>query len=220
MPLRGLLYYTSMYDRYIETHNLNIFSSKPLKLPTPHYVVFYNGDEDMPDRKQLKLSDLFINPSRQDDCYEWTATMLNINLEHNQRLMEQCRPLWEYAYFVDRVKKHKKTMGVAEAIDLAVKECINQNIMAPILSEHRMEVTEMLMTEYDETKVKNMFIEEGREEGRQEGREEERQRAQQQRIKDALSLADIIPLQTISERFSIPLDQLKTYSTQQGKPII
>ena len=184
MPLRGLFYYASMYERYVDTHELNIYSSKRLRIPTPQYVVFYNGNKAAPDREILKLSDLFTAPSKDGGCYEWTATMLNINLPHNAAIMEKCRPLWEYAYFVDQVKAFNQDHPIEEAIDLAVKTCIETNIMASILEAHRAEVTDMLMNEYNEDKTMDLFKREFIQEGIQQGMQ---QGIQQGEIKGELS---------------------------------
>ena len=43
MPIRGLMYYGNLYNSYIEEHSLNIYGSTLVKLPTPQYIVFYNG---------------------------------------------------------------------------------------------------------------------------------------------------------------------------------
>jgi len=177
MPLRGLFYYASMYERYVDTHELNIYSSKRLRIPTPQYVVFYNGNKEAPDQEILKLSDLFTAPSRDGGCYEWTATMLNINLPHNAAIMDKCRPLWEYAYFVDQVKQFNQDHPIEEAIDLAVKKCIETNVMANILEAHRAEVTEMLMNEYNEDKTMDLFKKEFIQEGIQQGIKTERELA-------------------------------------------
>ena len=43
MPLRGLIYINMVYQGYIAQHHLDLYSSTLLKLPTPRYIVFYNG---------------------------------------------------------------------------------------------------------------------------------------------------------------------------------
>ena len=83
MPLRGFMYFADLYNKYISTGSLGIYRDKLVKLPTPQYYVFYNGDRDMPDKQLLKLSDAFIEPPR-EGCFEWTATILNINYGHNK----------------------------------------------------------------------------------------------------------------------------------------
>ena len=45
MPLRGLIYYSHLYQSYIEKCEDSIFGSKLIKIPTPQYIVFYNGED-------------------------------------------------------------------------------------------------------------------------------------------------------------------------------
>jgi len=48
MPLRNLLYLTDLLER--EMAEQSLYSSKLLKIPTPSFVVFYNGTKEMPER--------------------------------------------------------------------------------------------------------------------------------------------------------------------------
>ena len=57
LPLRFLLYISSLFSSM--TKELNLYGTKPIELPTPQFVVFYNGLQEQPDRKILKLSDLY-----------------------------------------------------------------------------------------------------------------------------------------------------------------
>ena len=61
MPVRGLMYFGKLYDQYIKTHGINIYTSTLKKIPTPRYIVFYNGTADRPAVEKLRLSDAFIN---------------------------------------------------------------------------------------------------------------------------------------------------------------
>lgn len=65
-------------------------------------------------------------------------------------------------------------MELKEAIDLTVRECIEENILRGFLEQHRREVCDMCLTEFDEKKYEDVLREEGREEGLAEGRSEER----------------------------------------------
>ena len=125
MPLRGLIYFAQLYNIYTEKRKLNLFSSTLQKIPTPQFVVFYNGLKKEPDRKVLKLSDAFMNSG---GCLECSAIMLNINYGNNRELMEKCRRLEEYAIFIATVRKYatdeKLTLG--DAITLAIDECIEK----------------------------------------------------------------------------------------------
>jgi hypothetical protein len=141
MPLRGLLYIGKLYQKYIEQREYNIYGSKLIKIPAPQYVVFYNGDQKLPDRMTLKLSDAFEYPVEEGQ-FEWTAMMLNINFGKNQELMERCQVLKEYAMFIDKCKSYVKThTSATEAINKAVDECISENVLKEFLVTHRGEVT-------------------------------------------------------------------------------
>ena len=48
MPIRGLLYFGKMYDKYITENHLNIYGKTLIKLPTPKYTVLYNGMDEQP----------------------------------------------------------------------------------------------------------------------------------------------------------------------------
>ena len=63
-------------------------------------------------------------------------------------------------------------MPVSEAVDHAVKSCIQDGILVDFLRKNRAEVVKMSIYEYDEEKHFKTLREEGKEEGRAEGREE------------------------------------------------
>ena len=172
MPIRGMIYSAKLYSKYIEQHDLNIYGEKLLKLPTPQYVVFYNGMDEHEDEEILKLSDAF-DTQEKPEGYEWTARMLNINYGRNQKLMEKCRPLREYAIFSDKVRKYMcQCNSIEEAVNHAVEDCIAQGVMAEFLKSHRGEVLDVCITEYNEEKVMDAIWEEGHQEGMLQGREE------------------------------------------------
>ncbi len=154
MPLRGLLYFAQLYNKYIAKHNLNLFSSTPQKIPVPQYLVFYNGTKEQPDEKILLLSELFDKKHvRQyaEGCLECEARMLNINYGKNRELMEKCRRLEEYAIFVARVRQYAAAdMEEREtAITRAIDECIAEGILADILTEQKAEVLELVLTTFN-----------------------------------------------------------------------
>ena len=173
MPLRGFLYYADLYRKLIHRSE-RLYSKHLLKIPRPHYIVFYNGSEkDLEEkRRTLRLSDAFETDTGAGE-YEWTATMININRGKNQSIMDSCHVLYEYAVFVAKIKRYRDSMALKEAIDLAVRECIEENILRDFLEQHRREVCDMCLTEFDEKKYEDVLREEGREEGLVEGRKKE-----------------------------------------------
>lgn len=78
MPVRGLMYFGKLYSKYIKSRKLNIYGSKQIMLPTPRYVVLYNGAKDASPISTLRLSDAFINPDKSGN-FEWTATVYNLS---------------------------------------------------------------------------------------------------------------------------------------------
>ncbi|MBQ4530352.1 MAG: Rpn family recombination-promoting nuclease/putative transposase [Lachnospiraceae bacterium] len=172
MPIRGFMYAARLYNKYIEENNLNIYSKTKMKLPTPQYIVFYNGDEKHEDEEILRLSDAFATAEKTEG-YEWTARMLNINYGRNKKLMEKCKPLRDYAILIDKIKRYTaEKKSIEEAVNQAVDECIKEDVLADFLRKHRAEVMDVCITEYDEKRVMDAIREEEREEGRKEGRKE------------------------------------------------
>ncbi len=172
MPLRGFIYIAKLYEKYIEQYELNIYSEKLEKIPTPKYFVLYNGTRDMPERMELKLSDAFMHPDESSGI-EFTAIMININYGMNKELMAACSTLEEYAIFIDRVRRYADlSMSAAEmekAVDKAVNECIKEGVLFDFLTAHKAEVKGMILTDYDEEKTMAMFKREYRQDGYSKG---------------------------------------------------
>lgn len=173
MPLRGYLYFSSLYEKYLKTHELNIHLKKLVKIPTPKYVVFYNGIDKRPALEKLRLSDAFQIPDDSGE-FEWTATVINLNHEDNRELLSRCKPLCDYTSLISKIQKYHETMPIEDAVDEAVEECIGANILRDFLIAHRSEVKAMYLAEFDEASFKKGAREEGLEEGRIEGRIEGR----------------------------------------------
>ena len=171
MPLRGFSYFGELYSKYVKLGEHNIYGSKLIKIPTPRYVVFYNGKQDYPEVLKLKLSDAFMNPLPGSE-YEWTAVVYNIKPGCNAELKKDCEALAGYCIFVELVRKYSKTMKIEKAVDRAVKECIDAGILSDVLAEERAATMLEILTTFDEDVYYEGLREEGREEGRAEVRAE------------------------------------------------
>lgn len=95
--------------------------------------------------------------------------MYNINLGHNQRLLDACRLLREYAQYVEQVRTYAEKMPLSEAVEKAVDDCIKNRILADFLSKNRAEAIAVSIFEYDEEKHMKSERKEWREIGREEG---------------------------------------------------
>ncbi len=181
MPLRNLLYIARQFEKYVKDKSL--YSEKRIMLPTPGFVIFYNGKDAQPERRVLKLSDSFEKRTEKP-ALELEAVQLNVNAGKNRELMERCRTLKEYSQYVACVRKYTAREPLSEAVDHAVTECIQEGILRDFLLSQRAEVTAMSIFEYDEEEEKRKLreteyefgredgIKEGKEEGLKEGREE------------------------------------------------
>ncbi len=169
MPLRQLQYLGSLYEGYVTKNKLNKFGSTLLTLPVPKFVVFYNGTKDAADETILRLSDSFDEKYRQDSDVEVRVRMLNINYGHNKKLTEVCRPLYEYSWLIDRIRQKLKVMTIENALSKAIDEVPDEFVLKTFLKMNKSEVSSMLLTEYNETEVMELFKEDGRKEGIEEG---------------------------------------------------
>lgn len=207
MPLRGFLYFGQHFQKYIEENEYNIYGSTLIKLPTPGFVVFYNGDDMEEDRRILRLSDSFM-VEKESGCMELGAMMININYGKNKELMNKCRILLEYSIFVDKVKKYSKNLILESAIDKAVEECIKENILRDTLTKHRAEVKDMLLTEYDEEKTIRLFQnevekEKARAEKEKARAEEEKARAEKEKARADAAERELKHLKEYMEKHNI-----------------
>ncbi len=163
MPLRGLMYFGELYSGYVETRGLNLYGSKLLPIPTPQYVVFYNGTDDIEPMRKRRLSDSFIRKDKSGE-FEWTATMYNLNKGKNDSLLDKCKPLKDYMVLIQYIRENLKSgIPIEAAVDEAVKKCIEEDVMREFLLKHRSEVKRMCITEFNEKTYEDAIRNEGSE---------------------------------------------------------
>ena len=163
MPVRQLQYCGYLYEKYIKKNKLNKYGSTLLTLPVPRLVVFYNGTQDEPDEKLLRLSDSF--PAGADADIEVRVRMVNINFGRSKKLLKACKPLEEYSWFIAEIRSKCKTMEIEQAIDKAINDMPSDYVLKPFLEGHKAEVKGMMLMEYNEAEQMNLFKEDGRREG-------------------------------------------------------
>lgn len=150
MPLRGFLYFAKLFNKYLAKQGKSLHSESLLSIPTPRFVVFYNGVARRPATEKLHLSDAFLTPDSSGE-FEWTATVINLNHQDNAGLLERCRPLYEYTTLISRIQQYKEQdFSLQEAVDKAVDDCIRDGILVEFLTAHRTEVLQLFLEELDE----------------------------------------------------------------------
>lgn len=150
------------------TKDDNLYGIRKVQIPAPEFVIFYNGEEERPERETLKLSDLY-SVKGEEYKLELEAELLNICGENNAALKEGCRTLREYAVFTDKMRRNAKTMNVEEAADQTIEECIREGVLKDFLTKHRAEVKTVSIFEYDQEKHIRMEREQAWEDGIIEG---------------------------------------------------
>ena len=163
MPLRGLIYYLEIVKKNFKFRDL--YSRRLIKLPTPHFVVFYNGKEKRPEKEELRLSDAFLHPTDTPEL-EVVCTVYNINKGNNSTFLDKCKVLREYMIFVDKIRgKLGKELSIDEAIDQAIHECIEENVLKDFLVKRGKEVRQVAALDYTWEAREGMIRKEEYEEG-------------------------------------------------------
>ena len=168
MPLRDLFYVAELLQVYVKDQSL--YSSKLIKLPTPHFVVFYNGIESKPEKRILRLSEAFEVPT-DDPELELKVTILNINPKMNEELKGKCPVLKQYTQYVEQVRYNSANMPLEQAVEEAIEYCVRHDILKDFLLKQRAEVVKMSIFEYDEEREIELIRRDEREIGEQIGKE-------------------------------------------------
>jgi hypothetical protein len=162
-PLRMLLYIGRLYEKILESDN--IYRQRLIKIPKPDFIVLYNGDDEYPDRAEIRLSAAFKDADI-PDLLELTVRVYNINKGRNAEILQKSRSLGDYAAFIGRVKENRAAgLSADNAIAEAVEYCISNGIMKEYLESNASEVRNMLFTEWNMDDAKRIWREEALEEG-------------------------------------------------------
>lgn len=167
MPLRSAIYYGRTMEKLIDPKAL--YRRKQIFIPTPEFYVFYNGDEPCPPEQILQLSSTYLEKTS-TPMLELSVKVININLPEGHAILEQCRPLYEYSWFIQKIKDYISAgLGRDDAITLAVKDCEYEGIMSDFVREHGSEAVNMLFTQFNMEDALEANYEEGYEDGVQAG---------------------------------------------------
>lgn len=134
MPLRSVIYYGRTMERLIEKRAL--YRNRLIPIPTPEFYMFYNGSGTFPSEKILRLSDAYLEKEG-SPMLELTVKVININLPENHSILKKCRPLYEYAWFIQRIRDYT---GQGQERDAAIvhaaEDCEREGILADFVRKH------------------------------------------------------------------------------------
>ena len=221
MPLRLLEYVSRIYEQLVPSEDR--YEKKMIKIPYPEFYVFYNGTEEYPVEKELRLSDAFILP---EDKYskdkkislEILVKVININIDKENPILKQCRALQEYSTLIELIRETKRENPKAP-LEKALSKAINDGILEEYLKRKSTEVRNMLIAEYSyETDIKVQRREAfrlGKEEGVNIGRVEG---AEQTKIETAKKLLTMnLSLEQIAQATSLSLEKIQELASEETK---
>ena len=163
MPLRGLIYVSRVYELILG--NRSLYREKAIPIPKPEIIVLYNGKDYMPDKQELKLSDMFIDLGVDEaPNLECVVKIININKGRNEELAKRSEVLNDYEHFVYLVREYANSMELSSAMMKAIDDCISQNVLKKFLERNASEVRNMLFG-WDWDEAKEVWQEEAREDG-------------------------------------------------------
>jgi len=171
IPLRLLMYIARVYEKIVDKRKR--YQDKLEKIPKPEFIVLYNGKEDYPDYKELKLSDAFKDieglklQGNNVLPLELIVQVYNINYGHNSEILKKSETLDGYSMFIDKIREYqKKRKSLEKAARSAINYCIKNNILKEYLKAHSSEVLNMLLGEWNQEEAIEVAREEGHEEER------------------------------------------------------
>ena len=148
MPLRFLHYVSDVFRELFSNSMLHRRSM--IKIPVPHFVTFYNGLEKwVEDEDEIRLSDMYEIPT---DNPELELKVRVININEDVHILNKCKTLRDYMTFVNKVRFKMGVEGdnVRIAVTEAMNECIDEDILVDFFEQHREEVVEVSIYDYDE----------------------------------------------------------------------
>ena len=158
MPLRFLHYVSDVFRELFSNSMLHRRSM--IKIPVPHFVTFYNGMEKwVEDEDEIRLSDMYEIPT---DNPELELKVRVININEDVHILNKCKTLRDYMTFVNKVRFKMGVEGdnVRIAVTEAMNECIDEDILVDFFEQHREEVVEVSIYDYDEEEVRRVLAEE------------------------------------------------------------
>ena len=166
MPLRMLWYVAKLYHRCVMP--ITPYREKRIPLPAPHFFVLYNGEKEMPEKWELRLSDAFDENS---GALELTVTVFNINYAENREILERCHDLKCYSIFVAHVRESLANgLTLRQAIIVSVRYCKENDLLKDYFAQREQEeVLDMVNFKYDPELAMQARLEDAREDGMEMG---------------------------------------------------
>jgi len=170
MPVRFLMYLGQLYEKWIKMKGEEkyLYGSKLYKIPTPEFVVFYNGTTTRPEKETLRLSDAFeVEVDKDLGFLELEVPVYNINRGMNEEIFKKSPKLKQYSDFIAKVREFNQLYAdYSQAVREAANYCIANGILSDFLREQGGKIVSILTAEFDVEIAKRVYGDEQREDER------------------------------------------------------
>ena len=150
-----------------------LYGRNLVKFPAPEFYLFYVGKEPW-DRKTLRLSESFLVDPKENSL-ELVVNLINLSYTETSEILQRSPSLLGYSKLLYHIQEELGANGgdLKQAIDAAVKACVDEGLIADFLHKHSKEVTGMLfkeitVEEFAEIRAREAYAD-GEKAGRAEG---------------------------------------------------
>ena len=124
-----------------------LYGRNLVKFPAPEFYLFYVGKEPW-ERKTLRLSESFLVDPKENSL-ELVVNLINLSYTETSEILQRSPSLLGYSKLLYHIQEELSANGgdLKQAIDTAVKACMDEGLIADFLHKHSKEVTGMLFEE-------------------------------------------------------------------------
>ena len=174
IPMRCLGYVNRTLENLAGKEGL--YGRNLVKFPAPEFYTFYVGREAW-SRKTLRLSESFLAEPKENSL-ELVVNLINLNYNKDSEILQRSPSLLGYSKLLYHIQEELGANGgdLKQAIDTAVKACMDEGLITDFLHKHSKEVTGMLfkeitVEEFAEIRAREAYAD-GEKVGYEVGREE------------------------------------------------
>ena len=174
IPMRCLGYVNRTLENLAGKEGL--YGRNLVKFPAPEFYMFYVGREAW-SRKTLRLSESFLVDPKENSL-ELVVNLINLSYTETSEILQRSPSLLGYSKLLYHIQEELGANGgdLKQAIDTAVKVCIDEGLITDFLHKHSKEVTGMLfkeitVEEFAEIRAREAYAD-GEKVGYEAGREE------------------------------------------------
>ena len=206
MALRLLMYVARLYEKLLnQWEKRAMYEEKRIPIPTPKFVVLYNGKAPYPEHNVQYLSQSYM-VKEEYPALELKVDVYNINYREDSELLQKSKHLTDYSLFVHKVNQNYAAgKPLTEAIKEAISYCIEHDIMREFLEENGSEVNNMLLGEWKMEEAMEYIAEKSKKEGEKIGIAKGEQQKQQELIR---LFGDLLTPEQIAEKLQLPVESI------------